>query len=449
MKKITNRISTSQIILLGFLSVIAVGTLLLMLPISASSGQPVPFTTALFTATTSTCVTGLVVVPTISWSFFGQAVILLLIQIGGMGVVTIMSGFFIVLNKKIGLENRLLLQDAFNLNSLSGLVAFTKKVILGTLLVEAIGAILYMFVFVPQFGLKGIWISVFTSVSAFCNAGLDIIGENSLYNYVANPLVNTVTMALIILGGLGFIVWWDVIFAAKAKIKGKKKVWRGLTLQSKIVISTTLILILVGAVFFLAFEHNKALSDMTFFEKLMASLFQSVTTRTAGFATLPQEDLTTASSIFSMILMFIGGSPVGTAGGIKTVTFAVLFFATVSMVKGRNDVSIFGRSITKSAISKCVAITFISLSIVIVSTILLSCVTDKQLIDILFEIISANATVGLSRNLTSSLDILGRYIVIFTMFFGRVGPISLAVSFNIKKQNKNLVKDPTEEISVG
>lgn len=451
MKNIIKKLSSSQIIIFGFMIVIALGTLLLMLPISTKTGETVGFSTALFTATTATCVTGLVVVPTVSWSIFGQVVILLMIQIGGLGVVAIISGLLIAFHKKIDLGNRLLLKDAFNLNTLSGLVRFTKKVFTGTFLVEVCGALLYMIAFVPRFGLKGIWISVFNSVSAFCNAGMDIIGENSLYDYVDNPLVNFVTIALIVIGGIGFIVWWDLIKVLNRRKNEKKRFWQSLSLHTKIVISTTVFLIVFSAICIFFFEYNnpKTMGDMNLYEKLLASLFQSVTTRTAGFATIPQENLTTASSTLSMILMFIGGSPVGTAGGIKTVTFAVLLLSTVSMIKSKNEVSVFNRRIAKDSINKCVAIAFISLTTALVSTIALSLTIDRPLIDILYEVFSATGTVGLSRNMTPQLNDVGRYIVIFTMFFGRVGPIALAVSFNLKKQNENIIKDPIEEISVG
>lgn len=451
MKNIIKKLSSSQIIIFGFLFVIIVGTLLLMLPISSKTGQSVSFSTALFTATTSTCVTGLVVVPTVSWSVFGQVVILAMIQVGGLGVVTIISGILIMLGQKIGLENRLIIQDAFNLNSLSGLVRFIKKVFIGTVAVEGVGALLYMIDFVPRFGAKGIWISVFNSISAFCNAGMDIIGENSLCDYVSNPFINIVTMALIVLGGLGYIVWWDVIKAAKLRLTTKARFWQSLTLHSKIAIVSTAVLILCGTVCILAFEYGnaKTIADMSLGDKIWASLFQSVTTRTAGFASLPQENLTTASSVLSMILMFIGGSPVGTAGGIKTVTFAVLLLSTACVIKGKNNVSVFNRQISKATVNKCSAIAFISLTIALVSTILLSLTTDRGLMDVAYEIFSATGTVGLSRNLTATLSELGRYVVIFTMFFGRIGPISMAVSLNIKKHNENIIKEPTEEISVG
>lgn len=452
MKKQKFSLSTTHIILLSFFVAILVGAVLLSLPISSADGTPTPFLDALFTATTSTCVTGLVVVPTVSaWSVFGQVVILLLIQIGGLGVITIMSGVMILLHKKMGIGDRLLLQDAFNLNSLSGLVRFVKKVVTGTLVVEGFGAALYMIVFVPQFGARGIWISVFTAISAFCNAGIDIIADNSLCNYALNPIVNIVTILLIVMGGIGYIVWWDVIRVLKQRTKRKMKFFESLTLQSKIAIVATVGLILVGAVLIFVFEYNnpQTIKDYNLFDKMQVSIFQSVTTRTAGFATVAQENLTNASSIVCLLLMFVGGSPVGTAGGIKTVTFILIIAAAFSSIRNKDDTELFGRRITKQAISKAVAVTVMSFMIMFVSTVLLSAVTDASALDILYETVSATATVGLTRNLTASLDGVGKIIVIMTMYLGRVGPISLAVAFNRKKQNLNIVRNPVEEISVG
>ena len=452
MKKQWNGISTTHIILLSFLIAIIIGALLLSLPISSADGKPTSFLDALFTATTSTCVTGLVVTPTFSsWSVFGQVVILILIQIGGLGVITIMSGLMILLHKKIGIGDRLLLQDAFNLNSLSGLVRFVKKVVNGTLIIEAIGALLYMTVFIPEFGAKGIWISVFTSVSAFCNAGIDIIAENSLCDYALNPVINVVTCALIILGGIGYIVWWDVVRVLKNARTKKVRFFRDLTLHSKIAITATLILIFVGAAFIFAFEYNnpQTMGDYTLFQKIEVSLFQSVTTRTAGFATVPQENLTNASAIVCLLLMFIGGSPVGTAGGIKTVTFAVIILAAISSICNKEDTEVFGRRLTKQAVSKAVAVTCMSFIIMFTSTVLLSAVTDANALDIVYETVSATATVGLTRNLTASLGSVGKLIIIITMYLGRVGPISLAVAFKRSKDNQNIVRSPVEEISVG
>jgi len=452
MKKLRTGISTTHIILLSFLIVILIGAVLLSLPISSADGKPTSFLDALFTATTSTCVTGLVVTPTVSsWSVFGQIVILILIQIGGLGVITIMSGLMILLHKKIGIGERLLLQDSFNLNSLSGLVRFVKKVVAGTLIIEGIGALLYMTVFIPQFGAKGIWISVFTSVSAFCNAGIDIIAENSLCDYVLDPVINIVTCALIILGGIGYIVWWDVLRVLKNARTRKVRFFRDLTLHSKIAVTATLILIFVGAAFIFAFEYNnpQTMGDYTLLQKIEVSLFQSVTTRTAGFATVPQEALTNASAVVCLLLMFIGGSPVGTAGGIKTVTFTVIIVTAIASIRNKEDTEIFGRRLTKQAVSKAVAVTCMSFIIMFTSTVLLSAVTDANALDIVYETVSATATVGLTRNLTASLGSIGKLIIIITMYLGRVGPISLAVAFWQSKDNQNIVRNPTEEISVG
>ncbi len=451
-KKFRISLSTTQTILLSFLLAILFGSALLALPVSSADGYAVPYIDALFTATTSICVTGLVTVPTFStWSLFGQIVILFLIQIGGLGVVTIMSGLMISLHRRIGIKDRMLIQDAFNLNTLSGMVKFIRKVIAGTFLVEGIGALLYMTVFVPEFGVKGVWISLFNAVSAFCNAGMDVISENSLYAYVHNPVINIVTILLIVFGGIGYIVWWDLVNALKNAKRQKRKCFASLTLHSKIALSVTGILILAGTVAIFIFEYNNPLTigTFSFWDKLQASLFQSVTTRTAGFATIPQEDLTNASVITSLLLMFIGGSPVGTAGGIKTVTFAVLITSAFATMKTQSEAGLFHRTIAKHAVSKAVAVVSMAFIILFAATLLLTAVTDADALDIVYETVSAAATVGLTRSLTSELNIWGRIIIIITMYLGRVGPISLMIALNTKKETKNIIKNPTEDISVG
>ena len=446
------KLSTTQIILLSFLIVILLGSLLLSLPISTANGQSVPYIDALFTATTSTCVTGLVTLPTATvWSTFGHIVILILIQIGGLGVITIMSGFMLMINRKMGMSDRLLVQDAFNLNTLAGLTAFIKKILAGTFIVESIGALLYMTVFVPEFGLKGIWISVFNAVSAFCNAGIDIIGENSLCDYATNPIVNAVTSSLIILGGIGYIVWWDVISVVKRRSAKNKRIFRHLSLHSKIALVTTVALILSGGVLFFIFEYNNpnTIGQMSLFDKIQVSLFQSVTTRTAGFASVPQENLTNASSVISLVLMLIGGSPVGTAGGVKTVTVVVLLCSAVATIKNKNSATIFNRTISPDSVRKAMTVVMTFAVIMLVSTVLLCVASDSDLLDVLYETVSATATVGLSRNFTGNLDVFGKLIIITTMYFGRVGPISFAVAFGQRGQNQNVVSDPIEDISVG
>ena len=453
MKKRTKlKLSTTHVILLGFLLTVLIGSLLLYLPISVKDGVSVSYIDALFTATTSMCLTGLVTVVTAdTWSVFGQVVILLLIQIGGLGVITVMSAFMLLLRRRMGLNDIILIQDSLNLNTMSGLASFIKKVVMGTFIVEGVGALLYMTVFVPEFGIRGVWISVFNSVSAFCNAGIDIISADSLMAYALNPIVNIVTSLLIIIGGIGYVVWWDVIRISKEFKKSGLKSLQKLTLHSKIAIITSLILVFAGGILIFIFEYNNPLTigNLSLFDKLQVSFFQSVTTRTAGFATVSQNHLTDATSILCLLLMFIGGSPVGTAGGIKTVTFTVLILAVVSTIRNKNETVAFNRNISKDAIGKSLAVTGMAFSIVFISTLLLSLCTNAPFLDILYETVSATATVGLTRNLTPLLNTFGKIIIIITMYLGRVGPISLAIAFNVKTSVPNIIKNPTESISVG
>lgn len=444
--------NTTQLILLSFLVAILIGSFLLWLPISTKNGVSVPYIDALFTSTTATCVTGLVTLPTVNtWSTFGQIVILLLIQIGGLGIITVLSGITVAMTRRLKLKDSLLISDAFNLNSLEGLSKFLKKVIVGTFVVEGVGALLYMTVFVPQFGVKGIWISIFTSVSAFCNAGIDIIATDSLCAYATNTAINLITSLLIILGGLGYIVWWDVLRVLKDFKTQKYKCFKRLTLHTKIVLSATAILIFGGAILIFIFEYSntETIGNMSLYNKIQVSFFQSVTTRTAGFASIPQENLTNSSAILSLLLMFIGGSPVGTAGGIKTVTIAVLVFTGYALITNKNEVSVFNRALSKQVTRKAVAVTVMSFSIMFVSTLLLSAITNASALDVLYETVSATATVGLTRNLTPFLNLWGKLIIISTMYLGRIGPISLAIAFAYSKESSNNIKNPTEEISVG
>ena len=456
MKRRRNKrsLSTTHIIMMSFLGVIFLGSLLLSLPISSADGNAVPYLDALFTATTSTCVTGLVTLPAATaWSFFGQVVILILIQIGGLGVVTVMAGVMLVLQRRMGLSDRLLLQDSFNLNSLSGLSRFIQRVMIGTFAAEGLGALLYMTVFVPAFGARGVWISIFNAVSAFCNAGMDIIGENSLCDYALNPTVCGVTSALIILGGLGFTVWWDILRVLELSIRKRSlRLLSHLTLHSKMALTVTAVLLLGGGllIFLLEGQNPDTLGDMTFLQKMQVAFFQSVTTRTAGFATVDQSALTPATTALCLILMFIGGSPVGTAGGVKTVTVLVLAAYAVSTVRGKREVGIFNRRIHRDTLRKAVAVVSMSFLITALSTVLLAAVTpDRPLADILYETVSATATVGLSRNLTPTLNTAGKLIVALTMYLGRIGPISLAVAFGVAGEKQNIVNNPTEPISVG
>ena len=446
------RFSTTQIILFSFLGVILIGSILLVLPISSATGKSVPYLDALFTATTSTCVTGLVTLPTVStWSMFGQVVILVLIQIGGLGFIAIVSGLMLLVTRRMGIGHKLLIQDAFNLNTMQGLSKFIRNVLLGTLLIEAIGAALCMTVFVPKFGDRGIWISIFHSVSAFCNAGIDIFAENSLCDFATNPIINAVTCALIILGGIGYIVWWDVLRVVRSGAIKKGHFWCHLTLHSKIAITASAFLIFGGGLLILICEFNNpaTIGDMSFFDKIQASLFQSVTTRTAGFASIPQENLRDTTSVISMVMMLVGGSPVGTAGGLKTVTVAVLVCSALATVRNKNEATLFGRRVSSDSIRRAVAVAITFGCIALVSTVLLAAATGANLLDVVYESVSAIATVGLSRNFTGSLNAWGKLIVIVTMYLGRVGPISLAVAIGSQNESQNVISEPVEDISIG
>lgn len=449
-------LSTTQVIMLGFLVVILIGTLLLMLPVCSKEGVFTPFLTSLFTATTSVCVTGLVVVDTYAhWSVIGQVVILLLIQCGGLGVVTLSTYILTLLGQKIGLKQRLLLEDALNLDTMNGLLRFLKKVLSGTFLVEGVGALLYMLVFVPEMGAKGIWVAVFNSVSAFCNAGMDIIGASSLSAYVGNPIINMTTMLLIILGGLGYVVWWDVIGVFKRYRAGeihRNHLWNKLRLHSKIVITATVGLILAGffMVLILEWSNPDTLGSLRFPVKLQAALFQSVTLRTAGFFTISQKGLYNSTAFLCLIFMFIGGSPVGTAGGVKTTTAAVLLVAMWSTVKGMDYTAVFKRKINPATVRKALSVTLISLFAVLLALILVLTFCKGDFMDLSFEVFSAVGTVGLTRGVTSGLNTFGKIIIILCMYLGRTGPISLVMALNhIKNKTTGSLEYPEESITVG
>ena len=441
-----------QVILLGFLITILIGSVLLTLPIAAKSGQATPYIDALFTATTSVCVTGLVVETTVEhWSLFGQAVILLLVQIGGLGVVTITTGMFFALGKRITLGNRMLIQESLGLNTLTGLVPLVKRILIGTGVIEGIGAILYATQYIPEFGVGyGIWAGIFNSISAFCNAGMDIVRDDSLRSYVTNPVINFTTMGLIVLGGLGFIVWKDLWLGLKKIVKEKVSVRRTveqLKFQTKIVLSVTAFLILFGTILIFIFEyHNPAtMGNLSLPQKIQASLFQSVTTRTAGFETVAQGALTDASSLVSMFMMIIGGSPTGTAGGVKTVTFAILIFCVVSVAKQENSITLFKRRVPQNLLSKALAIIVINLIVLMTSVLLLLVFDYGTFMDSCYECVSALATVGLTKGLTPNLTIAGKVIIIITMYLGRVGPISMAIGFP-QKNKKKMVMYPEQDL---
>ena len=428
------KLSSVHIIPLSFLCAILLGTLLLALPVSSASGSATPLIDALFTATTSVCVTGLVVVDTFSyWSLFGQAVILLLIQIGGLGVITVVSTLMLVAHKRFSLSNRLMLRDALNLDSLSDLLGFLARVARGTLLVELAGALFYMLDFVPRYGLgRGIWASVFTAVSAFCNAGIDVLGPDSLIPFQDNPLVLTVTMLLIVTGGLGFVVWFDLYGKTATGIKQRftaSEIFRSFTEHTKLVLSLSLALIAAGTVVVFAAEcqNTDTLGTLSLPLKLLNSLFESVTFRTAGFATISQKALTDVSCLAAYFLMFVGGSPIGTAGGIKTTTFYLSILNISSYVRGKNSAHAYKRSVSADQMMKATAIAEVSLGTVMVLTLLLVATNPVGIRDGLFEVMSACATVGLTRGVTPLLNTAGKLIITLGMYLGRIGPISMAL----------------------
>ena len=459
---LTSKLHPTQILAAGFLIVIAITTFLLMLPISSSKGEMTSPIDALFTATSAVCVTGLSVVNTLEhWSLFGKIVLICAIQIGGLGFMSLVSMVFIIMRKRITFKNRLIMQEALNFTTTAGVVRFSKMVVQGTLFVEGIGAFFLAFAFVPEFGwIKGIWYSVFHSISAFCNAGFDLIGTDSFCPYVGNTLINVVLMLLIIVSGLGFCVWLDTYRTIKYKLTAPKYfTWKQavgkLSLHTKLVYVITAILLVSGAIviFVLEYHNPGTLGHLTLKEKILAALFQSVSPRTAGFASIPLGKMTTTSKLFTIILMFIGGSPAGTAGGIKTVTVGVLVICAISTVKGNDKVTVFKRRISFSAISRALTIVMIGVTVVAVVIGILSLTEPFPFMDIVFEAVSAFATVGTTVGITPYLSTIGKIIIIIVMFIGRLGPITIAVALmikqNKKEKNKVNIEYPEEKIMVG
>lgn len=451
-KKKRQGMSTTQLILLGFFVAILVATVILKLPVSAAAGESTTWIQALFTAASTVCVTGLTVVDTFShWSVFGKVVILLLIQLGGLGVVAFSTGLMVILGRKITLKDRLLLGNAFNLDSMSGLIGFLRNVFIGTVLLELIGAVLLLPVFVPEFGAIGVWYALFHAVSSFCNAGVDILGPNSLIPYATDLWFNIVTMLLIILGGIGFIVWWDVLGVAGQVRRGEVKrgqFWRRLSLHSKITLVTTGVLLLSGWVLFLLLEWSNpdTLGQYGVGGKLLTAAFQSVT-RTAGFVTIPTGSLRDTSVLVCVVLMFIGGSSVSAAGGVKTSTIAICFLSAVSVVRGDEKVTAFRRTIPTRLVHRALAIIMISLATLMGCTILLSAYHGGSLTDVLFEATSALGTAGMTRGVVKELGVAGKLLIICCMYFGRVGPITLAIAFAGRKGSRRVF--PEQNITIG
>ncbi len=433
------KMTTTRIIVLGFLIGILLGTILLSLPIASKPGQEVSFTDAMFMATSSLCVTGLTTMVTVEqWSYFGQAVILVLMQFGGLGVITFTTTVLLLMGRHIGLRERMVIQDSYNLDSIAGVVRLTRRILLGTLVVEAFGCVLYACVFVPEYGFfEGMWKAMFHSVSAFCNAGLDIVGDSSFIVYQTNLMINITTMLLVVLGGLGFTVWWDVLKVTGRARRGEilwKDFFQKLSLHSKLVLTTSAILIFGGALLILVFEYNNpdTIGGLSFGNKVLSAFFESITLRSAGFKTFPQEHLTDASMVVSLIYMFIGGSPMGTAGGVKTITIVLLILSMLSAVRGIDEVQAFRRKISDNYVRRAVAVVVIFFLVLMAFTIVLSATEEAGFVDVLFESVAAATTAGISRGITKDLSMVGKWVVMLAMYLGRLGPITMALAFNAK-----------------
>ncbi len=439
------RLSRVQTIALGFILIIAVGTVLLMLPIASKNGESAGFLNALFTATSSTCVTGLVVVDTYTnWTLFGQSVILLLIQIGGLGFIAIGVFFSIFMKRRIGLKERNLIQESVNTLQIGGTVRLVRKIVCYAAVFEGLGALLLMIRFIPQFGVaEGAWYSVFHSISAFCNAGFDLMGKfqpySSLVLYEDDMLVNLVVMALIVIGGIGFIVWDDISIH---KWNVKKYL-----LHTKIVLFMTLILIVAGSLCFYFFEREN-LAALDAKGQILASVFGAVTPRTAGFNTIDTGAYTEGTRMLTVMLMFIGGSPGSTAGGIKTTTMMVILLYIWATLRNKSGLNIFGRRMDEDSIKKASTVFFINLILAAVCTLIMAGLETLPLSDILMEIFSAIGTVGISTGITRDITVASKYMLILLMYCGRIGSMSFALFFT-EKRHSAPVKLPIERITIG
>ena len=435
------RLTSSQIILFGFACVILVGALLLMLPVSSRDGTVTPPLDCLFTSTSAVCVTGLVVYDTAThWSAFGQAVILLLIQIGGMGVITVAVAITMASGKKISLMQRSTMQDAISAHQVGGIVRFTGFILRGIFLFELLGTLALMTVFLPEFGLRGIWLAVFHSVSAFCNAGFDLMGTESPFSsltaYAEHPVVNITVMLLIVIGGIGFLTWQDI--RHNGIHLGRYR------MQSKVILTVSGILIVLPAAYFFFFEFG----SLPFAQRFWGSLFQAVTPRTAGFNTLDLTSLSETGRMVTCLLMLTGGSPGSTAGGMKTTTLAVLVSCAAAIFRKRENGQFFGRRITDETVKNAVTVFLMYITLFLAGGMMISRAENLPLLTCLFESASAVGTVGLTLGITPGLGTVSRLVLICLMFFGRVGGLTLI--FATLPANKNtLSKLPLEKITVG
>ncbi len=442
------KLNPTRIVVLGFLTMIFMGALLLWLPISSQSGEYTDPVVCLFTATSATCVTGLVQVDTaLHWSFFGQLVILILIQLGGLGFVTFISLFAFAFNQRIGLSQRMIMASALNLNGTAGVVRLIQRALKGTFLLELCGALILSTRFIPIFGVaKGIWYSIFHSISAFCNAGFDLMGSysgeySSLAAFYDDPLVLLTLSVLIVVGGLGFYVWEDVMTNGVGH----------LSLYSRLVFKITAILILAGFVFFLVVEWSNPLTlgEMSLFDKLLNGFFQSVTLRTAGFATLNQGAMDEGAQVMAILFMLVGGSSGSTAGGLKTVTVGILLLSLRDSLVGRNEVVVGGRTIHRSRVNNAMTLTLIVILLFLSGSMMLTVVSGLPFVDVAFEVASAMGTVGLSTGITTQLNSFATLSIIVLMYLGRVGILSFSIAFLTHNPTVNKIHYPTADVMVG
>lgn len=445
-EKVKKKQSATRSIALGFALIIFVGAIMLTLPIATRTGE-VNFIASLFTATSATCVTGLVVADTYqNWSVFGQIVVITMIQLGGLGFMTVGVYISVLLKKKIGLQERESIHESVNTLETAGVVRLVKKIVQGTFMIEGIGAMLLATRFIPRFGVKrGIYYSVFHSISAFCNAGFDLMGiegeYSSLVAFEDDIVVNLVVMSLILIGGLGFIVWDD--------IQRNKWHFKKYLLHSKIVIISTVIITLVTTILFFTFEYNNTLRDMTLQGKILGAAFSSVTPRTAGFNTVDTAALSEAGKLLSMVLMFIGGSPGSTAGGAKTTTIVVLVCYAIAMIRSHEDINLFGRRLTADVVKKANAVVMINLVLsLIVAMMIMAMQPMLAGTDVMFEVLSAINTVGMTTGITRELNVVARMLIIILMYCGRLGSLSFALVF-AQKNTMDSIRQPQEKIIVG
>ena len=438
------RFTPAQVLVLGFALLILTGGGILTLPISGATGQPVHFVDALFTSTSAVCVTGLVVVDTgTRYSIFGQVIIMLLIQIGGLGFMTMATLFALIMRKRIFLRERLIMQEAYNQLTVEGVVKLARRVLLITVLIEGAGAVILGLRWSAEYGLaRGFWYGLFHSVSSFNNAGFDLFGGfRSLSPYKSDFTVNIVVSFLIIIGGLGFSVLLDIY---------RRRKWRKFSLHTKVVLTTTAILLTLGTLGTLCLEYNNArtLANFNLPGKVLASWFQSVTTRTAGYNTIDIGGMRSATQFLFVMLMFIGASPGSTGGGIKTTTFGTLVLAVWAMVRGKEDIEIYKRRLPKEIVIRSLAISTVALGLVIFITMLLTITENADFLAVLFETTSAFGTVGLTMGITPKLTIVGKLAIMLTMYLGRVGPLTVAFAL-AQKQQKAVYRLAEEKIMVG